>query len=205
MITTIIFDLGRVMFGYDPDYIIETLCPGTPHKEDYLEHLFYSPLWQQLDRGDLSHNEGKEALSKLFQGHPVKTEESHRLLDEFSIHLDLIEGSKSIFLSLCEQGYRIYLLSNFQSLPFDRLLEKHDFLDKAHGRVISAKINCMKPEPEIYQHLISTYTLTPEHCVFIDDLEENIQGAAKHGIQGIVFTTPEALKKDLSAHKIRVS
>ena len=44
----------------------------------------------------------------------------------------------------------------------------------------------------------------PEECVFIDDRVENIEGARKLGIHGIVFENKEQLKKDLEKLGVKV-
>ena len=45
----------------------------------------------------------------------------------------------------------------------------------------------IKPDTDIYKWLMDKYTLKSEECIFIDDREENIQGAINVGMQGIVF------------------
>lgn len=194
---SVVFDIGRVLVHYNPDKIIDRLAPGTCHRQEYLDILFHAPLWQEMDRGDVTHDQGKAQLSESVNHHPEKVDALHLFLDEFVYHLDLIEGTKTIFLELHDQHIDLYLLSNFQSIPFDRLLIQNPFLSHAKGMVISGKLNMMKPEPEIYDHLLTTHRLTPKTTVFIDDLVQNIDAAAQKGIQGIVFESPEKLIDEL--------
>ena len=51
----------------------------------------------------------------------------------------------------------------------------------------------IKPDPAIYQKLLQELGLIPEECLFIDDLEENIQGAQSVGIPGHVFLSQDEL------------
>ena len=46
----------------------------------------------------------------------------------------------------------------------------------------------MKPQKEMYQHFYEKFGLNPQECLFVDDLEENIQGARETGMDGICFT-----------------
>ena len=45
----------------------------------------------------------------------------------------------------------------------------------------------LKPSEEIYRYLLDKYKLKAEECLFIDDLEANIEGAKKVGMKGEVF------------------
>ena len=60
----------------------------------------------------------------------------------------------------------------------------------------------VKPNADIYEHLLREYGLEPEECVFIDDRAENVEAARALGMKGIVFAgyeqACEELKKMLS-------
>ena len=53
MIKNIVFDLGNVLFGYDPVYILNQLLPENKFHDEYLTHFIHSQLWQDLDRGSI--------------------------------------------------------------------------------------------------------------------------------------------------------
>ena len=204
-IKTIVFDIGKVLFDYDPEQLIDIMLPGTPHKKLYLEELFLAELWQDLDRGDHTPDSGLELFRVLY---PNLEEQAYKnfsvLIFNFAKHLPLIEGSKRIFEHLSKE-YKLYLLTNFQDKPFDLLTETHPFLKQAKGQIVSAKVNCMKPEAEIYAKLLSTYPINPAETLFIDDKTENLGAAVKFGIKTIHFTTPDQLKKDLQSHQIFIN
>mgnify|MGYP002565445557 CR=1 FL=1 len=46
-----------------------------------------------------------------------------------------------------------------------------------------------KPDPEIYEILLKRYKIVPEQALFFDDRLENVEGARKVGINGVVFNT----------------
>jgi FMN phosphatase YigB (HAD superfamily) len=197
-IKNIIFDLGNVLFLYNPEKIIKSLLPETKNKQEYLEKLFLNSMWiNKLDKGLFNHKEAKEYLTKTVNLNLEKTMDLCKLYDNWVYHLDIVNGSKDIFNSLLENNYKVYLLTNFQDEPFDRLIETHPFLKKAHGEVVSAKVKMLKPEPEIYEHLLQKYQLVAEECVFVDDKKENIDAAQAMGIHGIVFESSEQFSQDL--------
>lgn len=45
----------------------------------------------------------------------------------------------------------------------------------------------MKPDKNIYEYLLSSYSLKKEECLFVDDTEKNIIGAQTVGISGYLF------------------
>ncbi len=193
-IETVIFDVGNVLFHYDPVHILNRLIPDKTHHTLYLEQLFNHHIWQDLDRGDLTQDRALDQLAThLGDAH---RENLTTCLTYFVDHLETISHSKELFISL-KKKYPVYILSNFQDKPFDRLLDLHPFLNLADGMIVSAKVNRMKPEPEIYQHLLDTYKLNPNTAVFIDDRPENIEAANHFGIAGIVYQNPEQLERDL--------
>ena len=52
------------------------------------------------------------------------------------------------------------------------------------GVVVSADYKLLKPEKEIYLTLYEKFSLRPEECYFIDDVQKNIDGAAATGMDG---------------------
>jgi putative hydrolase of the HAD superfamily len=67
------------------------------------------------------------------------------------------------------------------------LEQQYDIWEMFHGVVISSRIKTVKPEIEIYQHLLDKYQLRPAETIFIDDTEENLTAASSLGIQTIRF------------------
>ena len=55
----------------------------------------------------------------------------------------------------------------------------------------------MKPHPRIFHTLLDRYELAPDDCTFIDDNPDNVEGAKKLGIHGILFQGAEPLRKEL--------
>ncbi len=196
----IVFDVGNVLFSYVPSKIVDTLVPNSPLKSFYLTHLFDTPLWLELDRGDIGIKEAIEILRPYpnTRDYPLYEGELTHLIQSFCTVLDVIRPTKDLF-DLFSHTKSTFILSNFQADPFDRLLSLHPFLSQASGMVVSAKIRSVKPESAIYQHLFDTYQLDPATCLFIDDRHENIVAGEKLGMKGLVYSTDQQLTHDLSA------
>jgi putative hydrolase of the HAD superfamily len=53
--------------------------------------------------------------------------------------------------------------------------------------VDSAFVGTRKPESRIYAITLERLGVPAEACVFVDDLEVNVEGARKAGMHGVVF------------------
>lgn len=196
--SAIVFDVGNVLFGYNPAAIVDRILGQTPYKDDFLTHLFLSPAWQQMDRGDLSVEQLVRQLSESMVIPDEAIAHIPKLVEEFPDHLDPIHDMLALFDQVSLQ-YQTHILSNFQDRPFDRLCRLYPVLNQARAQVVSAKVNMMKPEPEIYHHLLGHYNLDPAQTIFIDDLTANIDAADQFGIKGILYQSPEQVITDLKS------
>ena len=86
------------------------------------------------------------------------------------------------------------LISNsWGGTSYDRVANPGELFDQM---VISGEVGLHKPEPEIYHLAAERLGVTPEECVFVDDLRENCEGAEAVGMTAILHrgadrTVPE--------------
>ena len=73
-------------------------------------------------------------------------------------------------------------------LPIFRLLD---------GCVISSEEHLIKPDLRIYQRLMDKYMLQPAESVFVDDRQINVDAAITCGMNALLFTDSDQLRKDL--------
>ncbi|MBQ2312096.1 MAG: HAD-IA family hydrolase, partial [Firmicutes bacterium] len=72
------------------------------------------------------------------------------------------------------------------------------------GKVVSAFEKLVKPQPEIYRVLLDRFGLVPEECLFVDDREINLAGAAICGMQSMAFRTAEDFLRQLKERGIEL-
>ena len=53
--------------------------------------------------------------------------------------------------------------------------------------VCSAEVGMAKPEPAIYELAAERLGLEPRECVFVDDLDTNVDAARQVGMQAVLF------------------
>jgi 2-haloacid dehalogenase len=193
--STVVFDLGGVLIDWDPRHLYRKLFRDEATMEAFLGSVC-TPAWNlQQDAG----RPLAEACAVLVQSHPQHKEHIEAWGPRFDeMMAGPIAGTVQILAELCARGTPLYALSNWSEETFEYALRRFDFLQWFDGIVISGKLKVVKPDPRIYQHLLDTHALQPEKTVFIDDVSQNVAGAAALGIHGVLFTTPAALRKTLT-------
>ena len=186
MLTTILSDMGNVLIRYEPETFLERRgIEQAQDRELLLQEVFYSPLWAKLDLGELDEAGLEEQLL------PRLPEKFHALAHDLIFHWDEpilpMPGMAELLQECKSAGLRLYLLSNasqrqptyWPRIPGSSLFD---------GGVVSAFFHCCKPSPEIYKIALDQFHLSPEECLFVDDMEPNVRGAEAVGIPAFQFT-----------------
>lgn len=192
MIRNVVFDMGNVLLHFDPDLFIRRA--GVTEEADALlmkRELFRSLEWVLMDRGSLNEPDTFERLKLRLP------ERLHGALEELLFRWDQpilpVEGMADFVRDCKEAGYGLYLLSNASRRlhSYWKRVPGHEHFD---GRLVSADVGLLKPQPEIYQTFCRTFSLRPEECLFIDDFPMNIEGAVNAGWKGVIFNDAEDLR-----------
>lgn len=197
MIKNIIFDIGNVLVHFRPLEVMAELGMNEDTVQAVADATIRSPLWCELDRGVIPED---TVIQMMKQTAPDNYKDDvQTFFDKGSLLLvKSFDYSADWLKSLKEKGYQIFLLSNYPQ----RFFEMHSknnftFMPYINGKIVSGYVKKIKPDIEIYNLLLDQYSLTPQECVFIDDVKENIEGAEKAGIHGIHFTNFEEVQSKL--------
>ena len=71
-----------------------------------------------------------------------------------------------------------------------------DFFEACY---VSGELGLIKPDPEIFRHVLADLAITPAEAIFVDNRDVNVAGAQALGITGHIFTTPDALRAFLTS------
>lgn len=187
MIKNIIFDIGGVLLEWNPSKFLKKL-----ELPSHFTEVFDSLLWAMHDGGLLS----REELIEKLPGHVDKDVFKH-CAERIAQELEPIPEMIDLLHSLRRQGYKVFILSNMPEEMHQELLELHDFFDHPAGQVYSYEVKAIKPQPQIYQALLTKYKLLPEESVFIDDRLDNVLAAERLKIKAIQCTSPEQVRNEL--------
>lgn len=199
MFKNYIFDFGQVLIKFDPYYMVSVYIKDEADLQLLTPIIFDRLYWNALDDGSITDGEVKEAFCKRIPERLHKA--ACEIYDNWIRNLPAVDGMSKLLDALKEKGAKLYLLSNISNYfaeNYESVAEIKDVFSKFDGLVFSAPIRMAKPQPEIYEHLLTRFDLLAEDCIFIDDSDKNIAGAAAVGIKGYLFDgDSEKLKKYL--------
>jgi putative hydrolase of the HAD superfamily len=197
-IRNIVFDVGGVLVEWRPHLILSALYPNDRAKQDLVRsQVFANHGWAHVvDRGLLDERQ----VVLWFQSQTgLPGPDMQRLFRLVHDLLEPIPASLELLRELSAAGLNLYCLSNMPEFTWRYLQKTWDFWSLFKGVVVSCHLRKIKPEPEIYQHLMQQYSLRPEECVFIDDREENANGARAVGMHAFVFRGADDCRANLKA------
>lgn len=190
----IVFDLGGVVFNWQPDAIIRSIFEDTAIQDLIRKEILEHTDWVELDRGTIALD---QAIVRGAARTGLPSEDIERLLKAVPRFLTPIEETIELIRDLSNTNNRLFVLSNMHLASIAYLEQRHAFWDVFEGIVISSRIKMVKPEIQIYEHLLNRYQLKPGDTVFIDDLQENLAAASSIGIQTIRFASPDQCRHAL--------
>lgn len=196
MIKNVVFDIGNVLVDFRWRELMKNLNLSKEAQDRFETSVFGSCWWHDLDHGTIDEKDAvirlREDNIEFREAFDLVWENRDKLVKPYDYAVSWID-------SLKEQGYHVYLLSNYPRDIFTlhANVGSFPFLDHVDGKIVSGFVRMIKPDADIYEKLIDTYQLSASECVFIDDREENVQGAINVGMQGIVFKTYEQASNEL--------
>lgn len=102
-----------------------------------------------------------------------------------------IPAGVDLLHKLKAQGYKLYVLSNWDPSSFQLLKAKfpeifsYNGSEMFDGIMISGNVGTLKPERAIYEKCLADFNIQASDTIFIDDTIENVQAAQKMGITSI--------------------
>lgn len=193
--TSIVFDVGHVLYDWDPRVLYERLIPEGEALDAFLRDVCTREWHFQHDRGRPFAETSAELIARFPE---------HALLiaawgPRFSEQIPgPMPGMPELVADLDAAGVPLYALTNFSGEFFTSFRAQEAVLfDRFRGIVVSGDEGIVKPEPAIYRLLLDRYGLEAGRTVFVDDRAENVAGAEAVGMIGILFEGAKALRADL--------
>ena len=197
MIKNYVFDLGRVLFDYSPEYMTKQYVSDPDDCRLLEKAVFDRRYWDLLDRDEISDEALKAAVKSEIPQRLHAT--ADKIYDNWIENLTPIEGMKEIVQTVKDSNAGLYLLSNISvgfSKKWKRIPRLYSVLSLFDGLVMSGTLHLAKPDERIFKYLTDTYSLCAEECLFVDDNEGNIAAAKRLGFMTYHFDgDAEGLKK----------
>jgi len=189
-IDAVVFDVGNVLLSFQPEEILKRVVPERPDLHAELTiRVFKSPYWCMRDRGSIM---AEDAIAAMSRTAPELEPYVRRVIEQWIDIPPMQEGVDA--LHACKaHGKKLYALTNYADEAFAHACHTHGFFSLFDGLVVSSRVHMMKPEREIYDHLIRRFCLDPARTLFIDDSIANIEAALDAGWQAICVNRPGKL------------
>lgn len=190
----VIFDFGGVIHSFDFGMFFRNLDGRSDRTIGEMSSLVAgSGLPRRYELGEVSSWEFYQGIANLC-GLRVTEEEFVRA---FVAIFTPIEPTICMIRSL-SPSYRLGLLSNTNEWHFEHHIRTVDVFPLFDAVTLSYQVKTMKPAEAIYLDMLEKIGFSPEECVLVDDLEENIAGARRLDLRAIHYTGHEHLVSSLA-------
>ena len=173
---------------------------GLP-RSSVFETLYRNETWGAIERGRGDRRAWLEAAHKALEARAGRT--LPPLHEEWRLSQRAIEPNLQLVRDL-RGSHKLGILSNADVSLRGRLegeIGIHALFDDI---VCSAEVGMAKPEPGIYTLAAERLGLPPGQCVFVDDLDTNVEAARGVGMQAVLFRVDKGddLRAQLAAFGI---
>ena len=197
---TVIFDLGGVLIDWNPRYVYRTIFRTESAIDHFLGRVCTNKWNEKQDEGRLF----EEATAMLAKDYPEYKSEINSYYGRWEEMLgEAIHETVALLSDIRNSNkYRLYALTNWSAESFPVALGRFEFLSWFDDILVSGREKLIKPDPAIYDLMVSKFDIKKEGAVFIDDNPANVEGARNTGIDAIHFRSPATLAEELAAFGI---
>ena len=195
LIKAVIWDMGGVILRTEDFAPRDRLAIKLGTTRPRLEwEVFACPAADKATRGEIPSKVHFDEIAKKYHL-------DDKGMDEF---VDLFWGGDRVDQDLLAAirklrgKYKTAMLSNAWDTTREFLTNVFPCLDPFDEVMFSAEVKLAKPQPEIYELMLSRLGVKADESIFIDDFEENVSAANSLGIHGIQFNNRDQALADLA-------
>lgn len=198
-ITSVVFDVGRVLFEWDLRHLFEKLIDD-PQELDWFLEAVVTPDWH------FQHDAGRplvDIAAELVALHPAYAPHIEAYRTRFNETIPRpVAGSLEIVHELAERGVPLFAITNFGAELWDMFRPTQPIFDLFGDIIVSGVEKMVKPDPAIYALALRRFGLQPGEAIFVDDNIDNVKSACKCGFVAHHFTDSASLRAELIALKL---
>ena len=198
--SAVIFDVGNVLYGWDPESFLARQLPEDEARLRFIEDI---DLWSWHDSldGGRAFDEAAAELSERFPDY------AHLIAawgERFGETItDPVPGMHDLVDQLDARGVPLFAITNFSAdfwPPFHQ--RESAFFSRFRDIVVSGAEKMLKPDPAIYYLALDRFGLKPGEALFVDDRKINVEGALAIGMKAHLFTGADDLRHRLQVEKL---
>jgi 2-haloacid dehalogenase len=198
--TAVIFDVGNVLYGWDPESFLARQIPEDAARLRFIEDV---DLWGWHDTldGGRPFDEAAAELSEKFPDYAhLIAAWGARFGETIS---DPIPGVHAIVEELDARGVPLFAITNFSADFWRPFRAKEDrFFSRFRDIVVSGEEKLMKPDPALYYRALDRFGLRPAEALFVDDRRINVEGAEAVGMKAHLFVDAAGLRRRLEDERL---
>ncbi|MEM7099317.1 MAG: HAD family phosphatase [Pseudomonadota bacterium] len=195
MATAVLLDLGNVVLGVDFRRVFSAWARAADVDEDrFYEHWSLDDAYKAHERGELHFADYAEHLGTVFD---VTLDEQDWLAgwndiwtEPFADVINLLPDVAARYPLYCftntNDAHTQYWRANY---PGALAHFKHIF--------VSSEIGARKPDVTAFQQVCEQMQQVPSDVLFLDDTQENVQGALEAGLNAICTPDQQAVVREL--------
>jgi 2-haloacid dehalogenase len=194
--TAVIFDVGRVLYDWDPRILYRCLIDDDRALDAFLRDVVTHEWHFQHDAGRDFADTSAELVALYPQHAELIAVWGPRFLESIGAP---IAGMGALVDELEAADVPLFAITNFshEFWPPFRAREAAMF-DRFRDVVVSGAEKLVKPDPAIYRLALDRFGLEAERTVFIDDNAANVAGAASVGLIALHFENEPKLRTELT-------
>jgi 2-haloacid dehalogenase len=195
-ITTVVFDVGKVLFEWDLRYLYAKLIADAAEREYFVTHVV-TPQWHyQHDAGRSLDDMVAERIAQFPQYAELIRAYAARIMETIP---GPVAGTHDIVQELAGNAIPLFVITNFGAEFWHRFRATQPIFDHFGDILVSGVEKLVKPDPAIYALALDRFGLNPGEAIFIDDNLDNVVGARANGFAAHHFTDAASLRAELTA------
>jgi len=195
--TTIIFDLGGVIEKIDPTKVAQSFAKsGMSNAADLFSLLKQSSICSAFELGHISEKDFIQHLQTMCY---PKTSDFFIEKAWCANQLGVSKNTMQTLDQLKNNGFKLFILSNTNPIHANKIEKsfyqtyQRNFKSLFDAVYYSFILHRRKPDSKTYQYVLNDAQLSAENCIYIDDLEKNLEPAKKLGVHCIHHQTNEEI------------
>lgn len=195
--SSVIFDVGHVLYDWDPRVLYRRLIPDDEALDVFLSDICTREWHFQHDRGRDFADTSAELIARFPEHAALIAAWGPRFSEQIP---GPMPGMPALVGDLDSAGVPLFAITNFSHEFFPPFRHRERALfDRFRDIVVSGEERLMKPDAAIYRLSLDRFGIDAADAVFVDDRQANVDGAAAVGMHALLFTDAERLRADLRA------
>ncbi|MBP5403161.1 MAG: HAD family phosphatase [Treponema sp.] len=186
-----IFDMGGVV---TTTFLMDELYKKIGITQEQFKEICCKKrmIFDELEKGIITPSEFWSEFNKSAKSHKIEPVKN----DLFRLYFHPVLNVKTVkIINALKKKHRVVCGTNTIESHWENHMERGDyaFFDQIYA---SNKIGEAKPAVEFFKVILEAEGYKPEDTFFTDDRIENIEAARSLGINAVLFTDADSLKKE---------